>query len=218
MEVQLHLVLATKLPPAHREAKSTSPVRNISDFAHVRSPSIRLDQWPLGIVTHVFTSSNGISRSVKIRTVSVAATWWKNTADCRPRLELSMLAVDVHSLTLSCPLVDHLSAAPLCRQQKCARQLASTPDSPETVVSSSLATIFGMCVRALECSLLFREPFFQKGNVCVCVCVCVWQHTADCRWIVEDFDLLAERNERRLLTCFSQQRGFLVVVVVVVVA
>ncbi|KAH9387691.1 hypothetical protein TYRP_008885 [Tyrophagus putrescentiae] len=65
-----HYILELRNFHQHTE-KQTVPRRfEIGDVVHVRSPSSRLDQWPLGIVTHVFTSSDGISRSVKVRTLS----------------------------------------------------------------------------------------------------------------------------------------------------
>ncbi|KAH9403312.1 hypothetical protein TYRP_015195 [Tyrophagus putrescentiae] len=65
-----HYILELRNFHQHTE-KQTVPRRfEIGDVVHARSPSSRLDQWPLGIVTHVFTSSDGISRSVKVRTLS----------------------------------------------------------------------------------------------------------------------------------------------------
>ncbi|XP_017463414.1 PREDICTED: uncharacterized protein LOC108356823 [Rhagoletis zephyria] len=54
----------------HTEKQKVPRQFEVGDVVHVKAPSTRLDQWPLGVVTQVFRSSDGISRSVKVRTLS----------------------------------------------------------------------------------------------------------------------------------------------------
>ncbi len=54
----------------HTEKQKVPRRFEVGDVVHVKAPSTRLDQWPLGVVTHVFDSSDGISRSVKVRTLN----------------------------------------------------------------------------------------------------------------------------------------------------
>ena len=54
----------------HSEKQKVPRRFEVGDIVHVKAPSTRLDQWPLGIVTKVFDSSDGISRSAKVRTLN----------------------------------------------------------------------------------------------------------------------------------------------------
>ncbi|KAH9396298.1 H/ACA snoRNP pseudouridylase subunit [Tyrophagus putrescentiae] len=54
----------------HSEKQKVPRRFKVGDIVHVKAPSTRLDQWPLGIVTKVFDSSDGISRSAKVRTLN----------------------------------------------------------------------------------------------------------------------------------------------------
>ncbi|KAH9402715.1 hypothetical protein TYRP_015466 [Tyrophagus putrescentiae] len=42
----------------------------VGDVVHVKKPTTPLDQWPLGIVTNVFVSKDGVIRSVTLRTIN----------------------------------------------------------------------------------------------------------------------------------------------------
>ncbi|KAH9390521.1 hypothetical protein TYRP_022936 [Tyrophagus putrescentiae] len=54
----------------HSEKQKIPRRFEVGDVVHVKAPSTRLDQWPLGVVVKVFDGSDGISRSVKVRTLS----------------------------------------------------------------------------------------------------------------------------------------------------
>lgn len=54
----------------HHRNKQSSKLRNFEegDVVHVKKPSTPLDKWPLGLVTKVVVSDDGIVRSVQLRT------------------------------------------------------------------------------------------------------------------------------------------------------
>ncbi|KAH9409335.1 hypothetical protein TYRP_010338 [Tyrophagus putrescentiae] len=65
-----HYILELRNFHQHTEKQKVPRTFEVGDVVHVRAPSTRLDQWPLGIVTKVFSNSDGITRAVTVRTLN----------------------------------------------------------------------------------------------------------------------------------------------------
>lgn len=85
-----------------KEKQRTPHKFEVGDVVYVKSSSTRLDQWPLSIVTKVFESSDGVNRSVTLRTLNRGNIVEKSGDQIQKWLkELYSISTDRHCRTFS---------------------------------------------------------------------------------------------------------------------
>lgn len=65
-----HYILELRNFHQHKERQTVPRKFEVGDVVHVKKPNTAIDSWPLGIVIKTFANTDGITRSVSVRTLN----------------------------------------------------------------------------------------------------------------------------------------------------